>query len=445
MDFFDDDSFLTDQTPPENAPAVTMQEESAPDEQAQPSCAPTGEFNKEFLDQVFWGLDGSAVKRRRGGVKHALKLLILVICAACIGFFAAVGIIRNRSWLSDQLAGDALMRFTLPVADVPDTDDGDTEADGKFTTEGLAKAVSPSVVSLICYSSDSFFSRVGQGSGIIISEDGYIVTNAHVVDAATGALTVILSDESEYSATLVGSDSSSDIAVIKINAQDLTPAQFADSDQVNLGEEVMTIGTPAGLMNSVTKGIVSGLDRRISTDSDGLEMQCIQIDAAINPGNSGGALFNMWGQVIGITSSKLASDYDGIGFAISTNAAKPIIENLMENGYVADRFRIGIMFYEVSEESAAEFGIPAGLHIQEIDADCDIANTDLAVNDIITAINGVAIDSSEEILEVLKDAKPGDTARATVLRLNDDGRADKTFEISFKLMPAETSVQQTDE
>ncbi len=256
---------------------------------------------------------------------------------------------------------------------------------------------------------------------------------------------MILSDESEYSATLVGSDSSSDIAVIKINAQDLTPAQFADSDQVNLGEEVMTIGTPAGLMNSVTKGIVSGLDRRISTDSDGLEMQCIQIDAAINPGNSGGALFNMWGQVIGITSSKLASDYDGIGFAISTNAAKPIIENLMENGYVADRFRIGIMFYEVSEESAAEFGIPAGLHIQEIDADCDIANTDLAVNDIITAINGVAIDSSEEILEVLKDAKPGDTVRATVLRLNADGTTDKTFEISFKLMPAETSVQQTDE
>ena len=160
---------------------------------------------------------------------------------------------------------------------------------------------------------------------------------------------------------MVGQDSATDIAVIKIQAQDLQAAEFGDSTQVNAGEEVVAIGSPAGYYGTVTKGIVSGVNRRIRLENSSTIMNCIQIDAAINPGNSGGALFNMWGQVIGITSSKLASsDYEGIGFAVSIDEAKPVIEELMEKGYVAGRVKIGVTYYAVSDTTAEIYGIKAG-------------------------------------------------------------------------------------
>ena len=165
----------------------------------------------------------------------------------------------------------------------------------------------------------------------------------------------MLYDKTEYSAKVIGADDSTDIAVLKIAGKDLTAAQFADSDTCELGDDVVAIGSPAGYENSVTKGIISGLDRSIRAENSATPMSCIQIDAAINPGNSGGALFNSFGQVIGITSSKLvATSYDNIGFAITVNSAKPIIEELIEHGYIPDKGRVGIYYYAISESYSQE-------------------------------------------------------------------------------------------
>ena len=284
-----------------------------------------------------------------------------------------------------------------------------------------------------------------QGSGIIISEDGYIVTNAHVISDSDYGITVSLYDKTQYAAKIVGSDDSTDIAVLKIGAEGLTPAQFADSDKCELGDEVITVGAPAGYENTVTKGIVSGLNRQIHAENSATPMQCIQIDAAINPGNSGGPLFNMWGQVIGITSSKLVStSYDNIGFAITVNSAKPIIEELMEKGYIPDKPRIGISYYIVNAEAAKLNNVEAGIYVMDISDDCNVAKTELKVGDIITEMNGKAVTDTDVVTEIMSGLKAGDSMTCKVYRPSqkegaklEDG---EYFEIEFKLNSDKTSM-----
>ena len=336
------------------------------------------------------------------------------------------------SWLEDFLAEN--LSFTLPVADKPKLDDEFYQADGRYTAEGIAKGFSPAVVSIEVYKNSGGYVAAGQGSGVIMSADGYIVTNAHVVNAAESGIKVVLSDNSEYEAKVVGQDPATDIAVIKIQAQGLQAAEAGDSPQVNAGEEVVAIGSPAGYYGTVTKGIVSGVNRRIRLENSSIIMNCIQIDAAINPGNSGGALFNMWGQVIGITSSKLASsDYEGIGFAVSIDEAKPVIEELMEKGYVAGRVKIGVTYYAVSDTTAEIYGIKPGICIVSINSDCDVANTDLAEGDIITEIDGKSTAGEVDIASLFSGKQAGDEVVCKVYRKTDSGD-EKEFEIKFKLM-----------
>ena len=226
---------------------------------------------------------------------------------------------------------------------------------------------------------------------------------------------------------------------MKINATGLSAAQFGDSDQLRMGEQVTVIGSPAGFEASVTTGIVSGLNRMIRVNENNVSMECVQIDAAINPGNSGGALFNMWGQVVGITSSKMDSiEYDNIGFAISINAARPILEELIENGSVLGMPRIGISFYEVSDSAAMLYGVPAGLHIAGILEDCDVYNTELEIDDVITGFNGIPVRTSDDVYKILEDMKAGDTITAQVTRITQDGFLE--FEITFKLEEDDSSL-----
>ena len=272
-----------------------------------------------------------------------------------------------------------------------------------------------------------------------MTEDGYIITNAHVIDGASLAVIVRLKDGSDYNAKVIGQDIKSDLAVLKINATGLSAAQFGDSDQLRMGEQVTVIGSPAGFEASVTTGIVSGLNRMIRVNENNVSMECVQIDAAINPGNSGGALFNMWGQVVGITSSKMDSiEYDNIGFAISINAARPILEELIENGSVLGRPRIGISFYEVSDSAAMLYGVPAGLHIAGILEDCDVYNTELQIDDVITGFNGIPVRTSDDVYKILEDMKAGDTITAQVTRITQDGFLE--FEITFKLEEDDSSL-----
>ncbi|MCR5122203.1 MAG: trypsin-like peptidase domain-containing protein [Ruminococcus sp.] len=361
-------------------------------------------------------------------------LLLLIICILGYTFLLAHG----KGFFKSLLPTEHIS-FTLPIAETPELEGKYVESDGSYTSAGLAKAVLPSVVQIKAFTSDSI-NAASQGSGIIMSEDGYIVTNAHVINDADLGVTVMLYDKAEFAAKVVGRDDSSDIAVLKISTTGLTPAQFADSDACELGDEVVAIGSPAGFENSVTKGIVSGLKRQIHAENATRTMECIQIDAAINPGNSGGPLFNMWGQVIGITSSKLVStSYDNIGFSITINSAKPIIEELIASGYILDRGRIGIVYSAISEETAKMYGIVPGLYIREIDQDCDVANSGLKVGDIITEIAGIEVSTQQNVINVLDGHLAGEKITCKVYRpildKKNEGKFDggDYFDIEFEL------------
>lgn len=375
-----------------------------------------------------------------------LKTFIILLVVFVILFFVTARTVFGKGWIKNMMDKTGnFQSFSIPIALHPDLEEKYYQADGRYTVEGVANVASPSIVTIEAYVESTIFAAYGQGSGIIMTEDGYIITNAHVIDGAQLAIIVRLQDGTEYNATVVGSDIKSDLAVIKINATGLIPAQFGDSDQLSQGEQVVAIGSPAGLESSVTTGIVSGLNRMIKVESTNISMSCVQIDAAINPGNSGGALLNMWGQVVGITSSKLeAIEFDNIGFAISMNAAKPIIEELIEHGAILGRPRIGISFLQVSDTEAMIFGKTAGLQIAEISPDCDIANTELQPDDVITDMNGVKVRSADDVYDIIFKLKPGDEVEANVTRVAEDGTK-SYFTIKFKLMEDKSASIQPEE
>lgn len=374
-------------------------------------------------------------KRRRKKWKIAV---IILVCIAVIvaGITISTRNLWGKGWLKNLVAKNSNnIVINIPIQSKEHLDSKYyDEKTGLYTAQGIAKKVMPSVVSILMNDKANPLTTSSQGSGIILTENGYIITNAHVVEEKDKSIKVILSDNKSYDAVLVGIDTKTDLAVIKVDAKGLTAADFGNSDELEIGEDIIALGSPGGLYSSLTRGVVSGLDRMIRTESTSAQMNFIQIDAAINPGNSGGALVNMYGQVVGINTAKLKSEsYDGIGFAISMNAAKPVLEQLIADGYIKDRFRIGIVFLQVTEDTAKDLGVVPGLLVREIDKDCDIANSGLKLEDIITHIEGVPVVYKTDVDTALKGRKPGDTVKATIARKNSAGGFD-TIEISFKLM-----------
>lgn len=404
--------------------------------------APEDPDSEDFWETAPHSSGTAAAKKR---TVFVIRLIVVILLMAAI-FGYAIIMLHGKGWFSNLFSGGSNMEFTLPVADTPELEDKYYNDDGTYTAAGAAKALLPSVVRIDVYTENSLIAT-SQGSGIIFSDDGYIVTNAHVIKDADFGVTVTLYDETAYAAEIVGSDDSTDIAVLKIGASGLSPAQFGDSDECELGDEIITIGSPAGYSNSVTKGIISGLNRKIQAENSATAMDCIQIDAAINPGNSGGPLINMWGQVIGITSSKLVStSYDNMGFAITINAAKPIIEELMEYGYIPDKPRVGITYYAISEAQAELYDTVAGLCVASIDEECNIAETELEVGDIITEMNGTAVSDTTAVSDIMSELKAGDEMTMTVYRPPaEDGTDGYYFEITFELNSDKTSMIAADE
>ncbi len=256
------------------------------------------------------------------------------------------------------------------------------------------------------------------GSGFVFSDDGYILTNYHVISGAS-SVTVTMYDGSTYDAVIVGYDASNDIAVLKIEATGLTPVVLGDSDTINVGDTVVAIGNPlAELTFSLTSGVVSALNREV-TFSDGTRMDLIQTDCAINSGNSGGALFNLYGEVIGITNAKFSSSgsgasIDNIGFAIPLNTIRDIVASIIEKGIVAKPY-IGISVATVSEEVKG-YGIPAGASVQAVEKDSPAEKAGLQINDIITEANGIGITTSSELVDIVGDCTPEDILKLTVFR-----------------------------
>ena len=256
------------------------------------------------------------------------------------------------------------------------------------------------------------------GSGFILTGDGYVLTNYHVIESSN-SISVTLYDGKSYDAVLIGYDESSDIAVLKIDAEGLTPVVLGDSDNLNVGDSVVAIGNPLGeLTFSLTSGAVSALNREI-TLSNSVTMNLIQTDCAINSGNSGGALFNLYGEVIGITNAKYSgsgsgASIDNIGFAIPINHVRGIVESIIENGYVAKPY-IGVIVSDVSEETMG-YGLPAGAAVKAVSEDSPAEKAGLQVNDIITAVNGKEISGRTGLSEAVSAASVGDTLTLTIYR-----------------------------
>jgi len=257
------------------------------------------------------------------------------------------------------------------------------------------------------------------GSGFILSSDGYILTNYHVVEDSS-AITVALYDGTTYEATLIGYDSSNDIAVLKVEAENLSPVVIGDSDNMNVGDSVLAIGNPLGeLTFSLTAGTVSALDRQV-TMSTGSTMELIQTDCAINSGNSGGALFNLYGEVIGITNAKYSSSsyseasIDNIGFAIPMNNVMKQVKSLIENGYISKPY-IGVMVGSVSQDAQA-YGIPAGASVQSVSKDSPAEKGGLKEGDIITAVDGRKVENGTELVDTIGELEVGQTLTLDVYR-----------------------------
>lgn len=292
----------------------------------------------------------------------------------------------------------------------------DAKTNGSYTAAKASDKVSDSVVGILCYSDDvpdqaDTTTASSQGSGIIFSQDGYVITNAHVIgnSKTAYAIRVVTSDGKVYKAGVVGYDSRTDIAVLKMDdAKGLTPATFGDSSQLEVGQDIIVVGNPGGLdyQNTTTKGVISALDRKLSTSS---LTKYIQTDAAINPGNSGGPLVNYYGQVVGITTSKIVSEtYEGMGFAIPSQTVKSIVDTLVKNGYVEGRVKIGISGIAVTSDQASNYNIPQGIYVQSIVSGGPCDGTSLKEGDIITEVDGETITSFADVYAILETHKPGD-------------------------------------
>ena len=277
----------------------------------------------------------------------------------------------------------------------------------------------------------------GSGTGIIATQDGYIITNSHVVlNSRNVEVQVKMHDGTTHDAVVVGFDKTTDLAVLKIEGTNFTPAEFADSNDLRMGQWVIAIGNPGGeqFSGSITRGVVSGLNRTVGTYSAN-GMTYIQTDAAINPGNSGGPLVNLYGQVVGINSAKIVSDeYEGMGFAIPVTGAKKIIDDLLSGGYVEGRVRFGITGTEITAMQAYMSDVPQGFMIATVDEVSSFTGTDVQEYDIITAIDGVETPTLDALSNALLNYAPGDTATVTIFRPNQNGTGGEEFTVEVTLL-----------
>ncbi|MFR4069091.1 MAG: S1C family serine protease [Oscillospiraceae bacterium] len=259
------------------------------------------------------------------------------------------------------------------------------------------------------------------GTGIIMSADGYIITNHHVIENAQ-AVSVLTNDDKEYTASIVGSDETSDLAVLKIEASGLQAAEFGDSSVLQVGDSVVAIGDPLGvtLRGTMTDGIISAINRDLTVNDR--TMNLIQTNAALNNGNSGGPLINCYGQVIGINTMKMSNFYsssttvEGIGFAIPIDTAKPIIDELIEKGYVSGRPAIGIDGETLPATYRIYYRLPEGIYVTRVYASSDAAAKGISEGDIITAINGIDVTTMEQLNRVKNQFTAGQTVTLTIYR-----------------------------
>lgn len=359
------------------------------------------------------------VKPPRKGRRTLLRVLACVGVAA-LGFGGGLGgaIVAARTGLTgNQVVVQQVQRDTSDATNANSTDGT------SMSLQQISSVVSPSVVAITTEQMSGsqtwfggYYVQSGAGSGVIISQDGYILTCAHVVDGAT-SVKVQLQNGETYDASIVGSDATSDIAVIKIEATGLTPAVIGDSDALAVGETVVAVGNPLGtLSNTVTDGIISALNREVTVEDN--DMTLLQTNASISPGNSGGGLFNANGELIGVVNAKSSySEAEGIGFAIPIDSAMEIAQQLIENGAVI-RPALGVKILDVMDANTAnQLGVSAtGVYVVEVTAGGGAEAAGVQAGDRIIAVDDTAVSSSNSVKSYLADKQVGDTVNLQVER-----------------------------
>ena len=369
--------------------------------------------------------------------QHKSMRKTMVIGLVCCGVLGG-GLGFGGGWLASSLSGNTT---TLLQSNASKIEVQTVDAGTEMSVQQVAALNQPSIVEIQTemVTNGSFlqqYVQTGAGSGIIISQDGYIVTNNHVIEDAT-SITVRTSDGTSYSAQLVGTDSRTDIAVLKIDATGLQPATFGNSDNLNVGDTAIAIGNPLGeLGGTVTTGIISALDRTIVLDNE--EMTLLQTNAAINPGNSGGGLFNSRGELIGMVVAKSSGeDIEGLGFAIPSNLVSQVAQELINNGYVTGRPALGVTVVNItSSQLAMQYGVNSlGVYISEVSSGSAAEQAGLQVGDRIISVDDQVVESYTDLSSILDDHAVGDTIEILV------GRNGTTVTVSLTLQEMTQTVQ----
>lgn len=389
---------------------------------------------------------GKPPKKKRNK-SNAVIAILAVVCGAAIitlSVLLAFSMNANNSLPSGSAPGGASsVNEGDPNAPTLDIQENDGDNDGGLTSKQIIQKNLDSVVVLTAYQNvqtGGFFGRddgttgtlqaASSSSGIIMTADGYIITNRHCVvneetNQAYAKVEVTTYDGTEYEAQIIGADQDTDLAVIKINAANLQPAEFGDSSKLVMGDRVIALGNAGGLEWSASQGIISGLARDVYEDT-GYSIKCLQTDAAINPGNSGGPLINNQGQVIAVNSAKIkGEEYEGLGFAIPINEAKVIIDDLTKYGYVKGRVMLGITGQQVDQPGYE------GFLIRSIEAGSCLEGTRAQAGDIITHVNGVRVETYAEMRSELTKYQVGETITLTLKRINE--MQDVDFDIQCTL------------
>lgn len=378
----------------------------------------TDNMNNNNVDEKnSWGSGVKFVEEKKP--KRLMKILSLILV---IIFSASIGGITGGYYVLKNM-GTSLGTKEQVINNLSSTSSTALPA---TSISKVADAVGPAVVGVEnnVQSWTGTKTTQGTGSGIIFDKSGYIVTNEHVIDGAN-SVTVTLPGGKQLNATIVGSDTRTDIAVLKVNSLNLPVAKFGDSSKVRVGDTAIAIGNPLGeeFAGSVTAGVISALNRTLQVD--GKTYKVIQTDASINEGNSGGALCNAAGEVIGINSIK-ASNAEGMGFAIPTNVVLPIIKELMKNGYISRPY-LGISYSFIDSDTASAHGVPEGAYIATVENGSAAESAGITAGDIITEFDGIKITSESSLSDAILKHKVGDTVQ---LKLYRDG---KTGTVKVKL------------
>ncbi len=415
------------------APPISYQSVAgAPVAGGQPIQQPASANNQPEMKITYTAVEpGKAEPLPQGGPKLFFRILAIVLALCMV---AAVSYVCGRNSQKSNIDSSFSSAGLAPLPE---------DMDASSPNE-VYNAVVQSVVLIQVYSMDDPTASTS-ASGVIYSQDGYIVTNDHIyANVPNPQFIVTLSNGTEYDATFVAGDSRTDLAVLKVDVSGLPVATFGDSSQAQVGENIITIGNPAGTAGAftMTKGTISAVDRW-ATNSSNYSMRFLQIDAAINPGSSGGALVNLYGQVIGITAWKYVGEYyENMGFAIPTTTVKRVADSLIQSGYVTNRAKLGISYTMVNSVTARLNGYDStGLLVASITSDSPIASSGIAEGDLIIAVDDLAITDSSVILAKIEDSAPGDTLTLTVLRPS----SGSSFVVSVALMEDTGSSSYTTE